>query len=330
MKLSPGKQKGLELISNENNVILATAMDQRGSLGNMIQSYNSNLSYEEGLTLFKEGISEVLGNVSSSLLLDPEYGWNATKKLNKDIGLIMAYEKTGYDATEKGRLPNLVDDWAVQDLTKEGTHALKLLVYYDHKDEEKYNNIKKAFIKRVGDECRQNDLLFILEPVSYSAEGLSEKSLEFAKTKPEIIEYFMMEFSKEEYGVDLLKVEVPVSIYHIEGYDQFDNYKPIFSKEEAAQHYLNCSKKSEIPFIYLSGGVTNEQFVETLRFAKEAKSEFCGILCGRATWKDGIKTFAEKGKEAFYQWLESNGVSNLNKVKEAVTETATPWTQFNR
>ncbi|KYG89872.1 hypothetical protein A0U40_09105 [[Bacillus] sp. KCTC 13219] len=330
MNLTKGKKQGLQLISDKNNIILATAMDQRGSLGKMIQSYNGSLSYEEGLTKFKEGVSEVLGNHSSSLLLDPEYGWSAAKKLDADIGLIMAYEKTGYDATEKGRLPNLVDDYAVQDLVKEGASALKLLVYYDHNEEEQYNRIKKAFIKRVGDECKQNDLLFILEPVSYSAAGLSEKSPEFAKIKPEIIEYFMTEFSKEEYGIDLLKVEVPVSIYNIEGYSQYSNYQAVFSQEEAAQHYKNCSDKSRLPFIYLSGGVTNEQFIETLHFAKKAGAEFCGILCGRATWKDGIQTFAKEGKEAYYNWLQTQGIENLNKVKEAVTATATPWSSFNR
>ncbi|MEH7493794.1 tagatose 1,6-diphosphate aldolase [Neobacillus niacini] len=327
MKLTVGKKRGLELISDENNIIFATAMDQRGSLGKMIQSFNDRLSYEEGLSQFKVGISEVLGNKSSSFLLDPEYGWDAAKKLNEDIGLIMAYEKTGYDASEKGRLPNLVDVYAVQDLVNEGAHALKLLVYYDIKEEEKFNQIKKAFIKRVGDECKQNDLLFILEPVSYDATEASKS--EFLERKPEIIEFFMDEFSKEEYGVDLLKVEVPVSIFNINGYDQYDNYNPIFSTEQAASYYKSCSDKSRIPFIYLSGGVTNEQFIDTLHFAKNAKSKFSGILCGRATWKDGIRTFAEEGNEKFYQWLESKGIENLNRVKKAVEETATPWNQLN-
>lgn len=328
MKLTPGKKRGLELISDNDHVILATAMDQRGSLGKMITSFNDSISYEDGVSQFKEGVSEVLGNQSSSFLLDPEYGWSAASKLNDDIGLIMAYEKTGYDTSEKGRLPNLVDNYAVQDLVKKGASALKLLVYYDHKEEEKYNTMKKAFIKRVGDECKQNDLLYILEPVSYSAEGLGSKSAEFARKKPEIVEYFMTEFSKEEYGIDLLKVEVPVSIYNIEGYDQYDNYEPVFSKKEAKDFYRTSSEKSSLPFIYLSGGVTNDQFVETLHFAKEAGAEFSGSLCGRAIWKDGVQPFAEKGKKAQYEWLETTGLDNLNKVKKAIKETATPWTSL--
>lgn len=328
MKLTPGKRRGLELISDNDQVILATAMDQRGSLGKMIQSFNDSISYEDGVSQFKEGVSEVLGNQSSSLLLDPEYGWSAAGKLNDDIGLIMAYEKTGYDASEKGRLPNLVDHYAVQDLAEKGASALKLLIYYDHQEEEKYNTMKKAFIKRVGDECKQNDLLFILEPVSYSAEGLGSKSAAFARKKPEIVDYFMTEFSKAEYGVDLLKVEVPVSIYNIEGYEQYDNYEPVFSRKEAAEFYRTSSEKSRLPFIYLSGGVTNEQFVETLHFAKEAGARFSGSLCGRAIWKDGVQPFAEKGKEAQYEWLQTTGLDNLNKVKKAIKETAVPWTEF--
>lgn len=325
MGRTTGKQKGLEAISNEKGIVLATAMDQRGSLGKMIQKCNDSISYEDGLTRFKEGISEVLGNKSASLLLDPEYGWPAAKKLNEDVGLIMAYEKTGYDASEKGRLPNLVDFYAVQDLVKSGTSAVKLLVYYDIDEEEQFNDIKKVFIKRVGDECKQNDVAFILEPVSYSADGLDSKGKDFAKKKPAIVSYFMEEFSKSEYGVDLLKVEVPVSIFHIAGHAQYDNYDPVYSKEEAAAYYRECSEKSGLPFIYLSGGVTNEQFIDTLYFAKEAGSTFNGCLCGRAIWKDGVEPFATGGEDAFYSWLEDQGAKNLNNVIKAINETATPW-----
>lgn len=325
MNLTRGKQRGLEQISDDNHIILATAMDQRGSLGKMIRSFNDTITYEDGLREFKQGVSEVLGNLSSSLLLDPEYGWDAAKKLNNNTGLIMAYEKTGYDATEKGRLPNLVDHYAVKDLVQAGASAVKLLVYYDHKEDETINQTKKTMIKRVGDECKQNDVLFILEPVSYSAKGLASKGAAFAKEKPEIVEYFMEEFSKAVYGVDVLKVEVPVAIYHIEGYEQYDNYNPVYSKAEAVGLYRTCSEKSRIPFIYLSGGVTNEQFIETLNFAKEAGAKFCGSLCGRAIWKEGVEPFAKEGYDAYYHWLKTTGTYNLTKVMDTIKATATPW-----
>jgi tagatose 1,6-diphosphate aldolase len=324
MTLSPGKQKGLQQISDENNIIFATAMDQRGSLGKMIQSFDSSKNYDGSLSEFKKGVAKILGNCSSSLLLDPEYGWDAAQQLNNDVGLIMAYEKTGYDATEEGRLPNLIDSYAIQDLNENGSSAVKLLIYYDHNEDENINRIKDTFIKRVGDECKQNDILFILEPVSYSHKGLDAKSTEFAKEKPAIIEFFMEEFSKDKYGVDVLKVEVPVSIYNIEGYNAYDNYNPLFTEKEAQQYYNSCSVLSKIPFIYLSGGVTNEQFVETLHFAKKAGATFNGCLCGRAIWKEGIETYATQSWEDYLNWLNQKGLENLNKVKNAVAETASP------
>ncbi|MBD1382947.1 hypothetical protein [Metabacillus arenae] len=55
-----------------------------------------------------------------------------------------------------------------------------------------------------------------------------------------------------------------------------------------------------------------------------------GILCGRATWKDGIQTYAEAGQDTFYEWLETKGIENLNKVRDAVNETAVPWVNFIR
>ncbi|UXV29568.1 tagatose 1,6-diphosphate aldolase [Mammaliicoccus sciuri] len=324
MILTEGKKRGLQNITDENNIIFATAMDQRGSLGTMIQNFNSQKSYDKSISEFKEGVAQILGNESSSLLLDPEFGWNAAKQLNDKIGLIMAYEKTGYDSKEKGRLPNLVDFYAIQDLANNGSDAIKLLVYYDHNEETEINEIKKTFIKRVGDECKQNDILFILEPVAYSHEGLDAKSTEFAKVKPAIVEYFMSEFSKNIYGGDVLKVEVPISIYNIEGYDIYENYNPVFSKDDAQKSYKKCSDLSKIPFIYLSGGVSNEQFIETLKFAKNSGSEFNGCLCGRAIWKDGIETYATQSWNEYIEWLEHQGLENLNRVKETLHSTASP------
>ena len=78
------------------------------------------------------------------------------------------------------------------------------------------------------------------------------------------------------------------------------------------------------PFIYLSAGVGNSQFVETLELAAEAGTDFSGVLCGRATWKEGMPIYATKGVKALEDWLSSEGVKNINAVNEAL-HGATPW-----
>ena len=57
---------------------------------------------------------------------------------------------------------------------------------------------------------------FFLEFVGYE-EGADEKGLAYAKKKPEIVAASMKEFSKDRYGVDVLKVEVPVNMKFVEG-----------------------------------------------------------------------------------------------------------------
>src|SRR5437868_14550008 len=81
------------------------------------------------------------------------------------------------------------------------------------------------------------------------------------------------------------------------------------------------------PFIYLSAGVSNAEFSETLELAAEAGTRFSGVLCGRATWKDGMPIFAKQGSGAFRQWLETEGVKNIANVNDRL-KAARPWYEF--
>ena len=78
------------------------------------------------------------------------------------------------------------------------------------------------------------------------------------------------------------------------------------------------------PFIFLSAGVSHAQFTESLKMAAEAGTDFSGVLCGRATWKEGIPVYAQQGVRALEDWLEKEGVRRITAVNEAV-RFATPW-----
>jgi len=70
--------------------------------------------------------------------------------------------------------------------------------------------------------------------------------------------------------------------------------------------------------------VGNAQFTESLRMATEAGTDFSGVLCGRATWKEGIPVYAKQGMKALEEWLGREGVRNINAVNEAI-RSAVPW-----
>jgi tagatose 1,6-diphosphate aldolase len=89
--------------------------------------------------------------------------------------------------------------------------------------------------------------------------------------------------------------------------------------------FRSVGESTEKPFIYLSAGVSNPVFIETLELAGESGVAFNGVLCGRATWKDGISIYAKEGPAAFQAWLDTVGVENIENVNKAL-EAATPWT----
>src|SRR6186997_2487668 len=214
--MTPGKLAGMKAVSDKRGVIAAAAMDQRGSLQKARAKERGGSVGDHEMEEFKILVTEVLTQHASAILLDPEWGIPASKRRAKGSGLLLAYEKTGYDANTPGRLPDLLDDWSVRRLKEAGADCLKILLYYTPFDAKKINEHKQAWVERIGDECRANDIPFFLEFVGYE-EGLDEKGVEFAKKKPAIVTGSMAEFTKDRYGVDVMKVEVPVNLKFVEG-----------------------------------------------------------------------------------------------------------------
>jgi tagatose 1,6-diphosphate aldolase len=316
-KITPGKLAGLKAVSDGRGVIAAAAMDQRGSL-------KKSLAKEKGvsdvpdsaLVEFKELVTEVLTKHATAILLDPEYGLPASKKRNGK-GLLLAYEKTGYDAATPGRLPDLLDLWSVRRLKEAGADCIKVLLYYTPFEKSAINDHKHAWVERIGDECRAHDIPFFLEFVGYDVHGEDEKSLAYAKRKPDVVTGSMEEFGKERYGVDVLKVEVPVQLEFVSGTKTFKG-EQAYTRAEALEHFRIASSSTHKPFIYLSAGVSNPVFIEALELASESGASFNGVLCGRATWKDGIAVYAKQGAKAFDQWLNTKGVENIENVNRAL------------
>jgi len=323
MKLTPGKLRGLQAVSNDRNVIAAAAMDQRGSLQKSLAKERGAEATGHDLEVFKTLVTETLCRYASAILLDPEYGLPAAQQRHGK-GLLLAYEKTGYDAATHGRLPDLLDVWSVRRLCEAGADCIKILLYYTPFDTPAVNEFKHAWIERIGDECRAHDVPFFLEFVGYDENGADEKSLAYAKKKPSVVAGAMKEFSKPRYGVDVLKVEVPIVMEFVSGTRAFKG-EAAYTREEALGLFRSVGESTELPFIYLSAGVSNPVFIETLELAGESGVAFNGVLCGRATWKDGIAIYAKQGPEAFQAWLDTTGVENIQNVNKAL-EAATPWT----
>jgi tagatose 1,6-diphosphate aldolase len=328
MKITPGKQKGLKAVSDSRGVIAAAAMDQRGSLKSAIakeKGVDKKDVPAQMLEEFKTIVTRVLTPHASAILLDPEYGLPAARVRAKNAGLLLAYENSGYDNTRPGRLPDLLDIWSVRRLAAAGADCIKILLYYTPFDPAEVNDIKHAWVERIGGECTASDIPFFLELVGYE-EGKDEKTLEFARKKPDIVTRSMEEFSKPEYAVDVLKVEVPVNMAYVAGTKACKG-ESAYTRDQAKDLFRKAAAVAKKPFIYLSAGVSNDVFSETLELAGESGTNFSGVLCGRATWKEGIPIYAKQGPKALEDWLNDQGVKNIQNVN-ARLKAAKPWFAF--
>ncbi len=321
-KLTAGKLAGLKAVSDARGVIAAAAMDQRGSLKKSLAKEKgvSDLP-DSALEEFKELVTDVLTQYSSAILLDPEYGLPASKKRHGK-GLLLAYEKTGYDADQPGRLPDLLNHWSVRRLKEAGADCIKVLLYYTPFEKSDVNDQKHAFIERIGDECRAHDIPFFLEFVGYDVHGNSEKSLEYAKKKPEIVYGSMSEFGKEKYLIDVLKVEVPVQMEFVQGTKAFKG-EAAYTRSEALHHFKDAATTTHKPFIYLPRAsviLSLSRPWNWRRRVEPASTECCAVA---RPGKTALHLCQER-RQSLADWLNTQGVENIQNVNNSL-KTAQPW-----
>lgn len=330
LPISHAKRTRLQALSTSSGVIAALAIDQRKSLRRMIAAAaQANLSEitDERLTEFKAVVTKVLSEETSAILLDPEYGIPAAGKRVDSCGLLLAYEMDGYENPRPHRMLALLPSQSVRRLCDLGAQGIKILLHYAPHDTPAANDQKCALIERIGNECDALDLPFFLEPVVYDPDGLDQRSLEFAKRKPQWVVDTIAEFSKDVYKVDILKVEFPVIAAYVEDCAVYTGERA-YGLEEALEWFRTADAVARRPYIYLSAGVSSPEFLESLRLALRAEARFSGVLCGRANWQHGVPVYARSASEfhpdALADWLRTEGLQNVRAINELL-RSVTPW-----
>jgi tagatose 1,6-diphosphate aldolase len=323
-----GKFDGINAVSNKNGMIVALAIDPRGSLKKAIARAKGSEASDAEVIEFKSHVAEVLTPHTSAILLDPVYGRGPGTYRAKTCGLLLTYESSSDDAAVKGRQPALFSEWSVLRLKAAGADVIKVCLYYDPDDASETNTTKQTFVERVGAECQANDIAFFLEPICYSDAIGDEQGLAFARDKPHKVTKYIWEFSQPQYGVDVLMVEVPVNMRYVAGSTANTEGLVVYTREEAKEHFRAAAAEAQKPFMYLSAGVTYEVFCETLELAGEAGTPFSGALCGRAMWQGGVPEYGKGGAKAVRAWLNHAGVEGMQVLNAVIARGAKPWWDF--
>lgn len=323
--LTPGKFKGLKRLADDTGRFRMLAIDQRGSLRKMlsktINKDSKEIKYED-MALAKKLVIEYLSPLFSATLTDPQYGLpEGIRFLDRDSALLLAIEESGTkDGGYKNRekLTPILEGWSVEKIKRAGADAVKLLLYYRPDSSPEIKEFQENIVRMVGSEAKRLDFPFVLEPMSYPfKDDEVENETNFIRKKPELVLKTVEEFSKEEYGVDILKLEFPVDLKFVDDFSwgAFDGKErdAVFTIDDAYEFCESITETSRIPWVILSAGVDIEEFLINVEIASESGAS--GFLAGRAVWKEFTKFFPDASSMSL--WLKTTGVERYYKLVDA-------------
>jgi len=299
--ISIGKFRGLQQISSERGTFTALALDHRQNLRKANPAFTSN----EELSRFKLDVTSALALRATAVLLDPEVSAAqaiAQRAIPNYVGLVVAVESTGYTGDAIARRTRIIPGWSVEKAKRMGASAIKLLVYY-HPDSRTAFEIE-SFTKKIADACIKNDLVLMLEPLSYSLDETKKLSSEEKR-------YVVVETAKRltRLGADILKAEFPLDIAETD-------------QKVWADACAEISAASTIPWILLSAAVDYEVFLQQVENACNMGAS--GIAVGRAVWKEAVMMDGDERTE-FLHTIARQRISRLTALCHAL---AKPYTDF--
>jgi tagatose-1,6-bisphosphate aldolase len=299
--LTVGKLRGLQQISSPSGTFTALALDHRQNL----RKANPAFVNDEELSRFKLDLTSALASNATAVLLDPEVSAAqaiAERAIPKSVGLVVAVESTGYTGEATARRAQIIPGWSVEKAKRMGASAIKLLIYY-HPDSPAAKEIED-FTSKVAAECSQQDLVLMLEPLSYSLDESKKLSSEEKRA-------VVVETAKHltTLGVDILKAEFPLDLKEMDESKWMEACKEI-------------SAASVIPWILLSAAVDYDTFVRQVAVACKAGAS--GIAVGRAVWQEAVSMTGSERSE-FLQKVAGPRISRLTSLCHAL---ARPYTDF--
>jgi tagatose 1,6-diphosphate aldolase len=314
MNISIGKLRGLQQLADSKGMMTMCAIDHRGALKRALSEKNpAAVSYQD-IVDFKLDLCQAVAPFASAVLLDPEYG--AGQAITAGLlpgpkGLLVSMEKTGYSGDSTARITELLPGWSVSKAKRMGASAVKLLIYFrpDLKD---VASKQLDLVARLADQCLEEDIAFLVEPVSYPIEekerinqaGTSSKK--FAEIKPGLV----IETARQitTLPIDVLKAEFPADIK--------------FEQDEGKLLGLcqELNRASRLPWVLLSAGVDFNSFQKQVEIACKAGAS--GFLAGRALWQEGAQIRSREERMNFFQ---NTAAPRLKELAEIADSYGKPW-----
>lgn len=294
-----------------NEPIFGVAVDQGSGLEAALHEGRGADARPDDLLTFKRIVVETLSPDATTVLVDAALGRDLLASYDPACIKMLAYEADVYHITDDDRITKLPENLSVADYPGLGVPVLKFFLYYGPNDPAELNQRKADLVARIGTECRAHGVTFLFEPIVYDRAIPDQTSVEYALAKPGLVGAATETFAASRFNIGILKVEIPISLAHI---------GTTMSETEAMTAFRDTAEAAgDIPLLYLSAGVTFEQFRNGLRLSRIAGVNARGFMCGRGIWSDAIGIFGENGPSAMEHWMQTVGRDRLAQLKDAVT-----------
>jgi tagatose-1,6-bisphosphate aldolase len=313
--ISIGKLRGLQQCSSPRGTFTCLALDHRQNLRRALPSSSPAGASDADLTGFKLAVSTALADLSTAVLLDPEYGAAqavAAGAVPGRTGLVVALEATGYTGDPSARRSRMLPGWSAWKSRRMGASMVKLLVYY-HPGAPTAAEIE-TFVERVAGQCSEQDLALMLEPLSYPLDP-GRRTLPPAERRQVVVETARRLTLP---GVDVLKAEFPLD----PAADPSASLGAGPEEKNWAEACAEISAASRAPWILLSAAVDYEIYRRQVEVACRAGAS--GIAVGRAVWQEAV-TWTGAARTRF---LHETARPRLEQLAALCTDLARPWTEF--
>ncbi len=308
MNLSIGKLRGLQQLADDDGFLTICAIDHRGALQRALNEKNPGAVTYQDMVEFKLDLCRAVGQVVSAVLLDPVYGAPqaiAAGILPGHIGLLVSLEKTGYSGESTARITELLPDWGVKKAKRMGASAVKLLVYF-RPDLKEVASRQLELVAKLANECIEEDIPLLVEPVSYPVEEVGVSSRKYAEMKSELV----IETARQitALPIDVLKAEFPADM-------EFEK-----NEDKLLQLCQELDRASRLPWVLLSAGAGFGTFRKQVEITCKAGAS--GFLAGRALWQEGVQIRSREERKEFFK---VTAASRMNELSELVKRYGKPW-----
>jgi tagatose 1,6-diphosphate aldolase len=318
--ISPGKLLGLRRLADAEGRFKMLAVDQRPPIETLVaQGRGADFHTFEDVARLKGALIGELGGAATALLLDPQYVFPAALwSLPRGAGLLITLENDSFEVTARGRRSRRIDDWTVAKIKRAGGDAVKVLAWYRPDADPAVIEHQQRFVAAVGEECVRYDIPFVFELLVYpfpDEENHTTGHVEHTAKRTEHVLESVETFARPSFGVDLFKVESPVSASAISTEDDAEI-------ERVSAAFAELGKAAGRPWVMLSAGADTDTFRRILGYAYRAGAS--GYLAGRAIWWEACADHFPDW-EAMSAALETDALPYMKTINTLTDRDAAPW-----